>query len=369
MTDICVIGTRGVPNFVGGIETICRELYPNLKLLSPDLEIVILARLSANTESHYNYRGVEVRVISGVSWSGFETFFHTFLALIYARLFVHPKIIHLHGIGPGLFSALARVFLFKTVVTHHSQDFLRPKWNFLGRAVLKLGELVSCLFAHRIICVSEAIKKDLDERFPILLGKRMVIRNAGSLIFDNDSKNSRTILEMGLEPQKYILAVGRLEETKAFHELIGAFKLCGFSDLKLVIVGSDYTNSLYIKELFSNASDNILFVGKRFESELASLYLNAKFLVNPSHMEGFCLVVAEALSANLPVILSDIPPHREFCLPDACYFQVGDVNTLTQKLKNHDDLNHLYDGAFTFQQKNTWLINTEKHLQLFTELL
>ena len=30
MAHVCVIGTRGVPSFVGGIETICENLYPTI---------------------------------------------------------------------------------------------------------------------------------------------------------------------------------------------------------------------------------------------------------------------------------------------------------------------------------------------------
>ncbi|MFQ3189367.1 MAG: glycosyltransferase involved in cell wall biosynthesis [Paraglaciecola sp.] len=328
-----------------------------------------MSRLSAGSKSFYEYKGVKVRVISGVKWSGFETFFHTFFALVYARIFVHPKIVHLHGIGPGIFSWLARAFLFKTIVTYHSQDFLRPKWSLLARTLLKLGEQISCVCAHKVICVSEAIKTDIDKRIPYLLSKRIVIRNAGSLALNQSAEHSQILADMGLKPRTYLLAVGRIEETKAFHELIAAYKLSKIPNFNLVIVGSDYTDSEYLKDLYSNASDNILFVGKRFDNELAALYLNAKILINPSHMEGYCLVVAEALSAKLPVILSDIPPHREFKLPDLCFFKVGDIQMLAQTLLNHSNIESICEEAFLLQQENTWQSNAKKHLSLFSEFL
>ncbi|RDV28170.1 glycosyltransferase [Alteromonas aestuariivivens] len=369
MSDICIIGTRGIPTFVGGIETICRELYPRIKKMSPKWTVTILSRLPVDQSSRYTYEGVDVRVIRSVKASGLETFVHTFIALLYARLVLHPKVVHLHGIGPGFFSWLSRGLLFKTIVTHHSQDYLRPKWSWSARTILKVGELFTCIFANKIICVSAAVKQDLDKRYPFLTDKRIVIRNAGSLEFDNIDPNPRVLSELKLRSKGYILAVGRLEETKAFHELIEAFINARPKDMDLVIVGSNYVQTAYIKELNKYSSDQIIFAGSRFGQELAELYAHAALLANPSHMEGFCLVVAEALSANIPIVASDIPPHREFLLPEQCYSPPGDVLALEKKLSVDDFECYRCEDAALLQQLNTWQLNASKHQQVFSEFI
>ena len=150
MAHVCVIGTRGVPSFVGGIETICENLYPTIVGQHQDHRVTILGRLPFEGQTTYSFKGVEVRVLKAPSIKGLETFIHTFIALIYARLKLHPKIVHLHGIGPGFFSFLSRLFGFKTVVTHHSPDYKRPKWRWYGKWILMAGELNTVIFANKV---------------------------------------------------------------------------------------------------------------------------------------------------------------------------------------------------------------------------
>ena len=158
MAHVCVVGTRGVPNFVGGIETICQKLYPLILKECSSYKITLITRLPFEQQKSYRYEKVEIKVIKALKISGFETFLHTFIALCYARIFIHPKIMHLHGIGPGFFSLFSRLLGFKTVVTHHSPDYKRPKWKWYAKLILKIGELFTVLFASRIICVSASVK-------------------------------------------------------------------------------------------------------------------------------------------------------------------------------------------------------------------
>jgi glycosyltransferase involved in cell wall biosynthesis len=50
------------------------------------------------------------------------------------------------------------------------------------------------------------------------------------------------------------------------------------------------------------------------DAELAKLIAGARALLSPSIIEGFNLPVAEALSMGTPVIVSDIPVHRELAV-------------------------------------------------------
>ena len=368
MTDVCVIGTRGIPHFVGGIETICRELYPRIKQIEPAFKILILARLPDKGRRKFNYCGVEVKVLSAPKVSGLETFIHTFIAIIYARLFIHPKIIHLHGIGPGFFSGLARLLLFRVVVTHHSTDFNRPKWKWHAKLILKFGEVFSCLFANKVIFVSKALLEDVNTRLPFLRQKRVLIRNAGALDFFKVNKSQRKLPDQ-LADKEYILAVGRLDETKRFHDLIEAFESMSKENLVLVIVGSNYIEDEYVKKIHSLSSEKVIFLGTKVGNDLKALYDNAALLVNPSSMEGFCLVIAEGLSAKTPILASDIPPHREFELNESCYFPTGDVATLSKKLSepNFEAFRSL--TAEEIQKNNTWNVNAKMHLNVFKSIV
>ena len=368
MPHICVIGTRGIPSFVGGIETICEHLYPGIMTAHSDFDVTILSRITYQGRTKYKYKGVKVEVLKTLKISGLETFVHTMFALVYARLFVHPDFIHLHGIGPGFFSPVSRLLGFKTIVTHHSPDYKRPKWRWHGKLILKLGELLTVLFAHRVICVSQSVLEEINNKYTFLKRKRMVIRNAGSLI-NNISRHCGVLSELGIAPNHYILAVGRLDKTKGFDDLITAFNMSNVSHIKLVIVGSNYEEDDYVKSLTQYASERIVFAGARVDEELTVLYKNASLLVNPSYMEGFCLVLAEALSVGTPIIATNIPPHKEFELNKVSYFERGDVCGLSAKLKVKDYLVYKNTHAEQLQQLNTWEVNIQKHIELYNSIL
>lgn len=365
---VCVIGARNVPNFIGGIETVCAQLYPSLLNIAPEYSFILFTRVKPIDKAHEQYAGLKLKYIPTLNLSGLETLLHTLFSLVYARLFLHPQIVHLHGIGPGFFAPLARVFGFKTVVTHHAVDYERPKWGRFGRAFLIYGERFACRFAHRVVCVSQTLKEDLDKRFPKNSDRYVTIRNGGSLDF-NDYVDAPGVLdEFKLTSGQYILAVGRLEQTKGFHELIAAYQQIKQPKRKLVICGVGIHAEQYTEELMANASQNIIFVGFQNGDQLKTLYAHAALFIHPSHMEGFCLVVSEALSAGVPIALSNIPPHREFKLPQRCFFTAGDIAAMANILRLDTFAQYQSKDAFEHQRLNTWLISAEKHKLLYQKL-
>ncbi|RPH16080.1 MAG: hypothetical protein CBB67_016280 [Alteromonadaceae bacterium TMED7] len=180
--------------------------------------------------------------------------------------------------GPGFFSLLSRLLGFKTVVTHHSPDYKRPKWKWYAKLILKMGELSTVLFASRVICVSSSVKDELDIRFPFFLQKRVVIRNAGSLNEEPIQINQEELLkEIGVAPQKYILAVGRLDATKGFDNLIDAYLALQSMEFKLVIVGDNYITNDFVTNITRHRSGSIIFAGAIIGANLAAIACSGPF--------------------------------------------------------------------------------------------
>ena len=365
---VCVVGLRGMPDVIGGIEAHCERLYPEIRKLDPAMQITLLIRRGYTSSSRFTYRGLEVVALwSPIIW-GVDTLIHTAWALIYARLRVHPQVVHIHGIGPAFFTPLARLLGFRVIVTHHAPDYERPKWSLRGRAFLKAGERLAGYFANRVICVSRAQLTAFLEKVPAAARRSLVIRHAGGVDHMDQPNTSDILDKLGIAPGKYLLAVGRLEATKGFHDLVQAFERANLADTKLVIVGSEAGNIEYATSLRASASERIVFAGYRSGAELLRLYQGAALFVHPSYMEGFSLVVSEALAAGIPMLVSDIPPHREFGLQAACYIPAGDIDALVEALKVPDYGGYRSPDARRRQQMTSWTSVAQQHIEVIRKV-
>jgi glycosyltransferase involved in cell wall biosynthesis len=66
----------------------------------------------------------------------------------------------------------------------------------------------------------------------------------------------------------------------------------------------------------------------RSETEVVAAYRVAEVVVCPSTFEGFGLTPMEAIATATPVVVSDIPPHREFLGTTPHFFTLGDDDSL-----------------------------------------
>ena len=324
---IAVLGLRGFPGVQGGIEKHCQDLYP--RLAKDDYNITILARKGYVENNPYTYQGVRVIPLVSPKKKNLEAIIHTFTGLLW--LAKHRRdfdIIHLHGIGPSLLTPLARWLGFRVVMTNHGPDYDRQKWGFVAKTILRLGERLSARYAHQVIAVSKHIKNQLRTTYGI---NARYIPNGVNI---PEELNSTDALKyFGLEPKRYILAVGRLVPEKGFHDLLAAFTDSNVSDWKLVIVGQADHQDSYSRSLIMQAEqiDGVVMTGFQKGKALAELYTNAGLFVLPSYHEGLPIVALEAMSYNLPTLLSDIPANREVAHPEEL-FPVGNKVVLSQKI-------------------------------------
>lgn len=330
---ICAIGLRGIPDVMGGIETHCQQLYPRLARLDDTLEIVVIGRSGYSRTGRFS--NVQVVSLWAPHRKALETLVHTPLAILYARLFLHPQVIHLHAVGPGFFAPLARLLGFRVVGTHHAADYEGAKWGRLGRWFLRTGEWMLAKFANEVICVSSVIEASLAKRYPQARRRFVTIRNGAPPVAEG-ARAGELLESLGLSSQGYILCVGRLDPSKAFDDVMRAFAIARPGGLRLVIVGASLGSDEYAETLKASAPDNVIFAGARPPDEVRTLYRNAALFVHPSHHEGFPIVVLEALAADAPVLLSNIAPHLEVGLDPACYYPKGDIGALAAVLDARD---------------------------------
>jgi glycosyltransferase involved in cell wall biosynthesis len=66
------------------------------------------------------------------------------------------------------------------------------------------------------------------------------------------------------------------------------------------------------------------------DAQVTGAYQSARVVVCPSRFEGFGLTPLEAVASGTPVVVSDIPPHREFVARIARFFPLDDDGGLVE---------------------------------------
>lgn len=325
---ITMLGIRGFPNVQGGAEKHAENLAAALAGLGCDVEAVTRSGYVA-TDQPTRWRNVTLVRLWAPRITGAEAFVHTFLGVLRAAV-RRPDILHIHAIGPALFTPLARVLGLLVVVTYHSTNYEHKKWGPFARAVLRLGERAGMAFASGRIAVSDGLAKNLTRTYAVSVN---VIPNG--IDRPNHVRTTETLRTFGLAPARYVLMVARIDQDKRQLDLIAAYARSRTPDWKLALVGSADYSSAYAREVGNAAASTpgVVLLGHQTGAALAELYTHAGCFVLPSRFEGQPIAVLEAASYGLPLLLSDIPAHRELAAPHARYFATGEVATLAALLE------------------------------------
>ncbi len=324
---VFVLGLRGFPNVQGGIETHCQNLYPRIVRQTAS-RVIVCARKPYVDPALENFEGVDLISLDCSRNKYLETLLHTYHG-VWAAKKSGADILHLHAVGPSVWTPLAKLLGLKVVVTHHGQDYKRQKWNLFARLFLRFCEMMGMLFADRVIAVGGHIAALICRRYHRDV---VVIPNGVS---PRDPGSEENILrQYRLEKRHYILAVGRLVPEKGFHDLVDVFIRLRHEGWKLVVVGQADHADAYSKGLESRMRENpdIVMTGFLGGKPLQQIFYHAGLFVLPSYHEGLPIVLLEAMSAGLSCIASDIPGNREVCLQDSRYFPPGDQEKLAKLL-------------------------------------
>lgn len=325
---IVVIGTRGIPNILGGVETHCEQLYPRIAAMGHDVTVIRRKPYIAPDNRRSEFRGVKLVDIYAPRKKSIEAIIHTFLSIFKARS-LNPDIVHIHAIGPSLLVPLARLLGMRVVMTNHGPDYDRKKWGRIAKTALRLGERAGTRFANRIISISTVISDILASRYG---------RTDADLIYNGvprpEKSASRSWLDKWNIRRPYIVAIGRFVEEKGFHDLITAFKESELNEnYTLVIAGDTDHEDDYSRRLRLQAREaGVILTGFIKGEPLNQLMTNASLFVIPSYHEGLPIAMLEAMSYDLDVLASNIPANRLPILNSEDFFETGNVDDLAAAL-------------------------------------
>jgi len=130
--------------------------------------------------------------------------------------------------------------------------------------------------------------------------------------------------ELTQKDQKMILVVGRLSHQKAVDIVLKAIpQLIDREEVRVIIMG-DGPLRLELERLIETLKIRESVVMLPFQSEWWGWLKSANCLVSMSRYEGNPNVVLEAMAAGCPLIVSDIPEHREILTDASASFVPGE---------------------------------------------
>jgi glycosyltransferase involved in cell wall biosynthesis len=109
-----------------------------------------------------------------------------------------------------------------------------------------------------------------------------------------------------------VVSVGRLEKVKDPLSLLAAFRVIGDEGSRLTYIGGGSLETQLADEIrASGLQDRVQLTGLISRDEVFVRCADADLFVSTSRGEGLPVAVLEAMATGCPVVLSDIPPHRE----------------------------------------------------------
>jgi len=211
-----------------------------------------------------------------------------------------------------------------------------------------LNKLInSCSF---IIVPSNSTKEDLIKIFKVDENKIKVV------FWAVDEKFKK----LNINKENFYLIVNPTFPYKNVHHIINLWKKFNIED-KLIIIGHHpqfLKYYFYLKNLVKklNLEDKITFYERVSDEKLVEFYNKAKALISPSIKEGFNLPPLEALACGTPVILSNIPVHKEIYGDIGIFFDLDNDETFMEALNKLKKLDYkeFENKRLNFLKKFSW---------------
>jgi len=362
---IALLGTRGIPACYSGFETFYENLAVRLAARGHDVTVYNRKQYINYTAKYY--KGVRLVTFPTIRTKHIDTLFHTFVSVIHAA-FQRYDIAYFSIVGNSPLTLVTRLLGVKTLLNVDGEDWKRGKWRGLEKVYLKLSEYVATLFPHVIISDSKVIRERYLEDYKT---QTLFIPYGANVTRSTDTSY---VTKFGLEPDKYILFVGRLVPENNAHLLIQAFNQLN-TNYKLVIVGDAPYAETYKAELKAMAGSNVIFTGYQFGEGYQSLSSHCYLFVLPSQVDGTRPVLLDQMGFSNCVLVNDSPANLEVIGDAGVWFNAEDKSVnLYSRLQNllserETVLEYRKRALDRVAKHYSWDAITDQYEQLFESLI
>lgn len=269
-----------------------------------------------------------------------------------------------------------------TVITVHDLSHIRYAHTHPAARVRIMNKLLPRAIetVSEIIVDSHFVGREVIGQFGVAPGKVHAIHLGVSQDYRPRAVAdiSQQLLQYGLLPKSYILAVGTLEPRKNLIQAIDAFAGLPEAVRKatpLVIAGMKgwLSGQLEARISLYESRGEVRWLGYVPAQDLPLLYSGASMLVYPSLYEGFGFPVLEAMASGIPVITSDRASLPEVAGDVGIMVDPEDVDGLRGQMRRliEDKTEADRRGALGVERARqfTWQVCAEKTLAVYKQAM
>lgn len=340
---------------IGGLERVVIALSNEYVRRGYETQIVIMSRGKRNSLITELDSKVEILFLDG----------NPFVKVRKLRNAVKGRFVHIH-FGDGKIHPWIRLQLIgmtKTVTYHsvyrHKRNWFLNKMDYLCNRKLK-----------KVIAVSDAVKDFCTKDIGLNPDKVLVIKNGIKI---EDRKRPLQVNVQRLE----FLVLCSLYSHKNHKEIIEQFarlKKDGFQNWHLTFIGDGPCMAeLFLQARNLGIENDITWLGAVWNQAIVdSIFNKMDILLSASTYEGFPISILEAMRYHIPLMLSDIPPHREAGGDIAYYFQLGDYESFRDAFVQIGNSAMLLEnrGNDIFKRLQNFDINStvEQYLMVYNDI-
>src|SRR5918999_100266 len=301
---IAILGTRGVPASYGGFETFAEQL--STRLVARGHDVTVYCRAHYFSPRQIEYKGVRLKVLPTIRHKYFDTVVHTFLSSLHAAALRRFDAALVCNAANAPFAPVLRASGTPVAINVDGLEHKRRKWNWLGQNYYRVAERLSVWLPNETVTDARVIQDYYLAKYRA--GSTMIAYGA-----EVERRTDRqAVSRWGVEPNRYVLYVSRLEPENNAEMVIEAFRRVRTPQKLLVVGDAPYAHE-YIAKLRSLARRDrrIVFTGFVFGDAYRALQQNAFCYVHATEVGGTHPALLEAMGYGNCVLTLATPENVE----------------------------------------------------------
>ena len=358
-----ILGTRGIPARHSGYETFAAHLAPYL--VEQGWSVSIYCQDDEGEDGFEDYwRGVHR--IHFVPRSSGTLGTMEFDAKCVRDVLKRPGIDLVLGYNTAVFNIVQRLRGRKVAMNMDGIEWKRGKWSFPAKVWFYFNELAGGNLVNLPIADHPEIARHLKSR---IFRKTVMIPYGADAL---SSAPTAPVEQLGLEPGRYFVKIGRTVPENSILEIIRAFSRRP-RGMKLVVLGNFVDSEDYHVACRQAASEEVLFPGAIFDADIVQpLRFHARAYFHGHTVGGTNPSLCEALGAGNAIIAHDNRFNRWVAGPEQFYFADEDACDTLISLVSSDDARQSAARAAArarHAEAFTWPMILSAYEQALTKLL